>query len=866
MSSDAASLADQGVKPAVHPPGKSGKTLDAVKVQASTAIVNSNEIDTKRNADVQVDSLDANSIQIHAQEDSVAQKLMTAPGISVLRDEDQPRYITARGIQPDLDSTTLDGMTMASVGDSGGGAREINLEMIPSDIADRIDVYKTYSAEQPADGVGDAINLVTNSAFDHPANTLHVDLDGNYHAIHNDNGANSMPKTVSPWGDGISAKYSTVFGSNHEWGLTVSALEQDYNADQNKLFQTTQYFYNTAGSNISGPNIAGWNGMNAPGSIAYYADNRRLKTYGGSMKLEWWPSNGPFRASLMAYAYGQEERRTENGYQFNLAKSVTEQTPTSGTGTVSSMNDIYTNTLWERNNRGLLSSFQWHQDNQSLAFRAGYTRDRINYVVDNMTLTATPTGDTSASYGSASNGEIYNLTSLTNPGIIGNSAYAVSNAYQDHTRGIAEVGDLRLDYSNNIDPESRGFGLAAGIEYKQMHVMTRNDDTIYDNGTDLSDDLYYPSFQYPNALYSLPFFDYSKFMSQGGWSSLAINQATSKYDSEASDFDYNEKVRDAYLSLHYATDRVEAVAGLRYDATEYNSYTPYINDGAISGFTTNRGDYHYPLPSLNVTTHLTDSINLRTGLSRTIGRPIPSNIAQAESETCASGECTIALGNPNLKPEKSFNMDVSLEKYWNDGKGYMSLGWFKKNIKDNIISTSTEAYAADGTLITTTTPENVSKSSIQGVELSLVERALEWGNHSFDVMFNATHMDGQMTYTSSSGSREVYQLLDQPRNIANLGVTWHLPWLNSRLTIAENYTDNYLITLGASPWSDRGFRGRITTDAGWEMSLNRHWTLAFSVTNLFGKNQYETLGDNYQYMRNLNNYGATYYAHVRFDL
>ena len=41
---------------------------------------------------------------------------------------------------------------------------------------------------------------------------------------------------------------------------------------------------------------------------------------------------------------------------------------------------------------------------------------------------------------------------------------------------------------------------------------------------------------------------------------------------------------------------------------------------------------------------------------------------------------------------------------------------------------------------------------------------------------------------------------------------------------------------------------------------------SLSAANLFGKDQYETVGDHYQYMRNLNNYGRTYYLHVKYDL
>lgn len=858
---------DASTRAARKKPANETTTLDGVSVAATTAVTDT-ELAKKRNASVLVDSIDRDSIQVHAQDDSVAQRLLLAPGISVTRDEDQPRYITVRGIESNLNSTTLDGLTMASVGDEGGGARSINLQLIPSDIADRIDVYKTFSAEQNPDGIGGAINLVSNSAFDFAKNTLHVDANVNHHDLENDGGHNAQPKTRSLFGDGVNAKYSTIFGSDDEFGITVSARHQEYNANQNKLFQTSQYFYNEAGANISGPNVAsGWNGLAAPYNIAYYADNRRVKTYGGSVKLEWWPANGPVKASLMAYGYGMEEQRTENGYEFDAAKSVSGQTATAGSSPLQSLNVIFGNKNWARNNRGLIGNVEWREDDSILRFTAGYTRDRVNVDQANMKLTATPNGDPTMYYGSDSKGEIFNMTSLADPSIITNSPYKVSSANQQQTEGTAGLGDVRLDFAKNTDAGAQGFGLAAGAEYKLMNVATDYTQQIYATGSTLTGGLYNPGWNYPKAQYSLPFFDLPAFLANGGWSTLPLNQASSLYSSLASDFGYKEKVKDAYVSLHYATSMVEAVLGVRYDDTTYVADTPTISNGVVSGKTKNDGSYHYPLPSLNVTTHISDDTNVRVSLSRTIGRPVPSNIAQAEVETCGDdAECTISRGNPGLKPEKSFNMDASIEHYFNDGNAYASLAWFKKKIQSDIVSVSDESTDTLGRLVTIVTPENVDKSQVQGLELSLVSRDMAFVGQKFDVLFNATHMDGQMNYTSANGTRTLYQLLNQPRNIANLGVTWQVPALRSRLTVTENFTDRYLITIGASPWQDRGFRQRYVTDASWDTSFDDHWSASLSAANLFGKDQYETVGDHYQYMRNLNNYGRTYYLHVKYDL
>ncbi len=842
------------------------KTLDSVSVTGAS-ITTRNAVDTKRKAAVQVDSLDNDSIQVHAEEDSIAQKLLAAPGVSVLRDEDQPRYITVRGIEANLNSTTLDGITMASVGDSGGGERKINLQLIPNDIADRVDVYKTFSAEQNPDGIGGDINLVSGSAFDHPKNSLHVDASGNYHDLSNDSGANAMPQTKSRWGNGLNGRYSTTFGGNDEFGITVSARRQQFQTDQNKLFQTTQYFYDGDGNYLSGPSASGWNGMSAPYNTAYYADNRSIKSYGGSVKLEWWPSDSPWRASLLGYEYGMQERRTENGYEFLTDKAIYNQTPTSGTEDIASGSVIFGNNVWNRNNRGVLGSLQWAQDNQHFNLTAGYTRDRLYTNTASIRLTTTPE-NAQLNYASSGEGEIYNITSLSESNFLSNGSYVLNSASQVFTQAIAEVKDVRADYSFNADAGDRGFGFVAGAEYKRLGVDSNYSYRTYTAGGDYSSDLYDPGWNYPKSSYALPFFNYAKFLADGGWSSLTLNQTASAYNSQAADFKYVETVQDAYVSLHYATDFIEAVLGLRYDDTHFTAYTPAINAGVVNGTTTNKGGYNNPLPSLNVVAHLNDTTNLRASASQTIGRPIPSNIAQAEVVSCdtGDGDCSISRGNPDLKPERSTNLDLSAEHYFNHNTGFAALGVFHKKIKDNIASIATETVADDGSITTVTTPVNLQDSKVQGVEFSLVQRDLALAGQHFDVMFNATHMAGRMTYVGTTGSRTIHQLIDQPNNVANLGLTWHIPWLDSSLTVSENYTDRYLITIGGNSWQDRGFRSRYTTDMSWSSHLNQHWSLGLSASNLFGEDQYETVGDDYQYMRNLNNYGATYALHVTYDL
>ena len=71
---------------------------------------------------------------------------------------------------------------------------------------------------------------------------------------------------------------------------------------------------------------------------------------------------------------------------------------------------------------------------------------------------------------------------------------------------------------------------------------------------------------------------------------------------------------------------------------------------------------------------------------------------------------SFALGNPNLKPEKSKNIEGSIR--YKDDSGSMSLTMFQNKIDDFII------YTNPGVVITRTSTQNLNKAEIQGLTIS----------------------------------------------------------------------------------------------------------------------------------------------------
>ena len=175
-------------------------------------------------------------------------------------------------------------------------------------------------------------------------------------------------------------------------------------------------------------------------------------------------------------------------------------------------------------------------------------------------------------------------------------------------------------------------------------------------------------------------------------------------------------------------------------------------DGTAAGVAPQSGGTSYTdyLPSLNLNLALADDTTLRLGIGTTIARPRMDDMAAGVSFGITNDQSqpsTIMInghpeywsgggGNPNLKPWKANNFDLSLEKYFGR-KGYVSAALFYKDLNRFVFSqsvlhdfTGAPLPANSCTLPSTcvnanqyrlgyiTAPANGSGGHIQGVELT----------------------------------------------------------------------------------------------------------------------------------------------------
>lgn len=184
---------------------------------------------------------------------------------------------------------------------------------------------------------------------------------------------------------------------------------------------------------------------------------------------------------------------------------------------------------------------------------------------------------------------------------------------------------------------------------------------------------------------------------------------------DPSDINVTEKITAAYAMASFAGDLGDTPfsgnIGLRYVKTSITSLgyrLPYkvTIDSASDNYTvasdptgaiqtdTLKGDYHYWLPSLNLAFNLSDKVKLRAAGYRALSRsPIESFGAgiALNPQAAGTGSTNIIFnptsGNPNLKPMRAWNADLSLEFYPSRDTLFSIAGYYKW-LRGSVISRS----------------------------------------------------------------------------------------------------------------------------------------------------------------------------------
>lgn len=120
-------------------------------------------------------------------DDNAAEALQRIPGLSVERDQGEGRFVSVRGIAPDLNSVTINGTLVPS---PEGDRRAVALDVLPSELVQSLSVVKTLTPDMDANSLGGTIEVESLSAFDHDGLFYSISGEGS----HDDNVGKTSPK------------------------------------------------------------------------------------------------------------------------------------------------------------------------------------------------------------------------------------------------------------------------------------------------------------------------------------------------------------------------------------------------------------------------------------------------------------------------------------------------------------------------------------------------------------------------------------------------------------------------------------------------------------------------------------------------
>ena len=163
-------------------------------------------LENKRDSDNQVDQIRADDVG-RLPDQNVAEALRRLPGLSVANDQGEGRYLTVRGVSPDLLNVTLNGQT---AGVAEPEARQVKLDDIPSGLIGAVTVNKTLTPDMDANAIAGSANIETVSAFDR--NRMFGTFRGAY-------GYNDLNEDNPYEAD---ASFGTLFGPSNQFGVVLA--------------------------------------------------------------------------------------------------------------------------------------------------------------------------------------------------------------------------------------------------------------------------------------------------------------------------------------------------------------------------------------------------------------------------------------------------------------------------------------------------------------------------------------------------------------------------------------------------------------------------------------------------------------------
>jgi len=314
-------------------------------------------------------------------------------------------------------------------------------------------------------------------------------------------------------------------------------------------------------------------------------------------------------------------------------------------------------------------------------------------------------------------------------------------------------------------------------------------------------------------------------------------------------YDANENTWAFYAQLKYGFDfangmSLDGLIGGRQTSTDRElSGTGTVN-GVLTPQTRSTKDSDF-LPNFSARLKATDHLQFRATYAKTIARPFFGDLNPGityEVPLNANIRPNASGGNPDLRPQKSDNIDLTAEYYWGRSN-YVSLALYDRKIVDRV-ATGTQIQNIGGIEYVVTQPLNLGSSKLQGFEVAgqVFFDFLPEGWNGLGVMANYTYAPSEVTDPNSDLYGE--QILGVSKTAYNLGLLYEKYGITARVVYnwRSEYTDGFfgakLVTPGFEGAQFNYVKPNGRLDFSVSYDINEHYTVSVDGVNVNGGKYY----------------------------
>ena len=746
---------------------------------------------------------------------NIGDALKRISGINVQYDQGEARFGQVRGTSADLSSVTINGNRIPS---AEGDTRNVQLDLIPADMVQTIEVNKVVTPDMDGDAIGGSINLVTKN---------------------------------SPYKRIISA----TAGSGYNWVSEKAQLNLGFTYGDrffnNKLGVILSASYQNAPSGSDDVEFA-WD-RDSKGTlcltdyqIRQYYITRERQSYSAAFD---WDINANHKLTFKGIFNNRND--WENRYRMTLKdlnKDVNEKKKSD----------------YEVDNKATvrIQTKGGTPDNRNARLERQRTMD---FTLGGEHLFGKLSMDWNASYAQATEerpNERYidfqlkkqkftpDFSDMRRPFYTpqDGSTMVLNNDFElkEVTEQQEDIKEKDLKFSINFKlPLQKGF-YSNQLKFGAKIVSKSKDkDLEFYEYSPLDEDAFQQqslantveqnrSGYMPGEKYKAGTFISKEYLGELDLNNASLFEKEEKLDELAEEYKASETVTAGYLRFDQNFGKkLSAMIGVRLESThlKYNGRQLTMDeDGDPESLTVTpdvKDDYLNLLPSILLKYDVNDDFKIRGSFTETLSRPKYS--ALVPNVNINREENTLTLGNPDLTPTTSFNFDLSADYYFKS-VGLVSLGLFYKDINDFIVEQTVRGYQYEGnTYDRFNQPKNAGDANLFGVEVGyqrdfgFIAPALKcvgfYGTYTY------THTKVNNFNFAGRENEKNLRLPGSPEHTANASLYFEKAGLNIRLSY--NFASDFIDEMGESAFYDRYY------DKVNYMDLNASYTFGKKLKTTF---------------------------------